>query len=194
MDFIVNGEWNLSADLPKLSLPYSVVIGDSIIAVIWAPESTERCLVRTAHHMRVGLYERRWLRVRDLPKRTTINCAISKCPNQVAVSVHLRLPTPHTIFLCEDCADSISEIIMANKEEDVMIGGDHLLIHNRQCMYLKQKCRWRSNIRPHPKYKNEIIGAIVNFHYPMWFLIGEMRELPDDLVRYIMLIYLDVTA
>lgn len=191
MDFIVNEEWNLSADFPKLSLPYSVIAGDSIIAVVYAPESIECCLVRTAHHMKIGLYEQGWFRGHGWP---AANCAISKCPKQADVNIHLHLPALHTIFLCEDCADAISEIVMANEREDVMIGGDHLLIHNRQCMYLKQTCRWQPNNPLHPRYEKEIINAIVNFHYPMWFLIGEMRELPNDLVKYIMLIYLNVTA
>jgi hypothetical protein len=177
MEFIVNNEWNSTANFYKLDLPYLVTVGDSIIA----PESTEASLLQTAH---VELVNRFDLTSNIIP-RPPVKCIISMCPNQATIT-NSKIGTPIVHTLCNSCFEITCQLHNKMRDKYITIRGDHLFIHGA-VMFLKKKYRWDDLDIP-LMYINDTISAIVSSYYPMWVLIREL-PLPLDITRYIMIYF-----
>lgn len=187
MDFIVNNEWNPNANFYKLQLPYSVTVGDSVIAITIDPESTETDRIQAAFFQLLMNFDSVHSRGSMHPP---IKCMILMCPNQATID-RTKSGTKLVHHLCDNCFKIINQlyiVIRNGGNRRFTIIGDYLGdLWEDGIIYLKKKYRWNDSGIPQ-MYADEIVNAVVSSYYPMWMIV---RELPllNDVTKYIMIYF-----
>ena len=178
MAFIVNNKWNPKADFSKLDLPYSVAVGDSIIAVTMAHKSDRLSRIQAASFILDMGFDSTVLMYRG-----HLECII--CSNR-AILRHAKSYTRLIINMCDSCLNEVNKIWITMRELRSITEDVHLLSHDTNT-FLKKKYRWDDPDIP-SMYIADTVSAVVNAHYPIWLIVRELSLL-SDVTRYIMIYY-----